>query len=149
MKKKKYIYIYIYIWVGANLGPILFGRPILVKIQQHAWTKVLYKPIKKLFQNVLTVINSLPSKKKKHNSLEILFDSGIKRLVFLLLWVETIEIVAYDWIILRVSFYLLELTQFCKAHAWRRVINGGTHMKKKMILCSGADGFEAYVWGDT
>ena len=65
------------------------------------------------------------------------------------LWLDYFRVERESKDFLRVSFYLLELTQFCKAHAWRRVINGGTHMKKKMILCSGADGFEAYVWGDT
>ena len=76
-----------------------FGSLILVTIQQHARTKKsLMWAQKKLFQNALTANHKLFTvKQKKHKSLEIVFDRDIKRLVFL--WVETIEIVAYDWII--------------------------------------------------
>ena len=66
------------------------------------------------------------------------------------LWLDYFRVERESKDFLRVSFYLLELTQFCKAHAWRRVINGGTYEEEDDLSPrSGADGFEAYVWGDT
>ena len=86
-------------------GPIWthFGRLILVTIHQQCMNKSLTWAQKKLFQNALTVHKFFTVKKKKHKSLEILFDRDIKRPVFLSLWVEKIEIVAYDWIILELK----------------------------------------------